>query len=173
MIFEFLRKISQQSRFPLRPPGAVDREEFDKKCIRCRKCIEVCPHDSIKAAHIEWGLEEGTPFIRPRETPCYLCMKCPPVCPTGALDGNIRKNDVRMGKAVIDTATCLAYNGILCRACYERCPIYREAITLDQEVYPVVHAEKCVGCGICENVCPADPPAIIVHSAHERNRKDL
>jgi len=170
MIFDLLKKLSQYHH-PLRPPGAVDEEEFEKKCIRCRKCVEVCPHDSIKSAHGEWGLKVGTPFIYPREIPCYLCMKCPPVCPTGALDATVKKEDVNMGKAVIDTSSCLPYNGIICRACYERCPIYREAITLEQEIYPVVHADKCVGCGICENVCPNDPPSIIVYSAHERSKK--
>ena len=151
---------------PLRPPGAVAEDEFEKKCIRCRKCQEVCPYDSIKMGHAEWGLKMGTPFINPREMPCYLCMKCPEVCPTGALEPITKKEQVKMGKAIIDRTTCFAYNGVLCRACYERCPIYREAITLENEIYPVVHEDKCVGCGICENVCPAEPSAIIVMSAN-------
>jgi MinD superfamily P-loop ATPase len=67
-----------------------------------------------------------------------------------------------MGTAVIDQTRCLPYNGIICRACYERCPIYRQAIILDQEVYPEVVEAQCVGCGVCENVCPLEEPAITV-----------
>jgi ferredoxin len=118
-------------------------------------------------AHIEWGEKCGTPFIFPRQVPCYVCMKCTPVCPTGALDPAVtRKEQVRMGTAVVDTTKCFPYLGIICRACFERCPIYREAITLRDEIYPEVHAERCIGCGICEQVCPAEEPAIIVHSAN-------
>jgi len=166
MIIRFLKKLAG-IRSPLRPPGAIEEELFDKTCIRCRKCAEICPYDSIQIAHGEWGLKMGSPFIIPRETPCYLCMKCPPVCPTGALKADVTKEEVKMGRAVIDENRCLPYQGIICRACYERCPIYREAIILHQEVYPVVIEDKCVGCGICENVCLADPPAIVVSRLQE------
>ena len=71
-----------------------------------------------------------------------------------------------MGIAIIDESLCLPYNGFLCRACYERCPIYREAITLTDQLYPVVHEDMCVGCGICVNVCPAETVAISVKSFH-------
>ena len=153
------------SRAPLRPPGAVDEKEFQNLCIRCRKCELVCPYQSIQMAHIEWGEKMGTPIISSREVPCYRGMKCPEVSPTGALKV-VEKEKVNMGKAVIDTTTCLPYIGIICRACFERCPMYREAITLRDEIYPEVHEDKCVGCGICEHVCLADPPAITVVSRH-------
>jgi Fe-S-cluster-containing hydrogenase component 2 len=90
-------------------------------------------------------------------------MKCPPVCPTGALDRKLaEKSDVRMGIAVINKDTCYAWQGTLCRSCYENCPIFDEAITMDAELRPVVNDKKCVGCGICENVCPVAEAAIIV-----------
>ena len=64
----------------------------------------------------------------------------------------------------IDEEKCLPYNGIICRACFENCPIFREAIILEDEFLPKVVAEKCIGCGICENVCPVEGSAIIVYS---------
>jgi len=146
---------------PLRPPGAVEENKFEQICIRCRKCQLVCPYKTIRTAHAEWGVKMGTPFIYPREIPCYLCMKCPEVCPSSALH-KVEKEEVNMGKAVIDTSLCLPYNGIICLACFERCPMYREAITLKNEIYPEVHKDKCVGCGICEHVCLTESPAIIV-----------
>ncbi|NIX02191.1 MAG: 4Fe-4S dicluster domain-containing protein [Phycisphaerae bacterium] len=135
-------------------------------CIRCRKCAEICPFDSIFMADGLHGMKMGTPYIVPRDIPCYLCMKCPEVCPTEALEAITAKEDVKMGEAVINPDTCLAYNGVLCRACYERCPIYREAIILKDEIFPRVMPEKCTGCGICENVCLTDPASIMVKSAH-------
>ncbi len=156
-------------RDPLRPPGAVEENEFLQKCIRCRKCEEVCPFESIKSAHGEWGLKMGSPIIHPRDTPCYLCEDFPCIesCPTEALEPIKSKNDVKMGIAVIDKTLCFAYNDILCRACFERCPIHREAITMKDELYPVVDENKCVGCGICEYVCPTEQPAITIISSHK------
>lgn len=145
----------------LRPPGAEEKR-FISLCIRCSKCVLACPYQSIRTASILDGLDvAGTPYIRARKTPCYLCMKCPPVCPTGALDRSLTdKRKVRMGTAVIDKDTCLAWQGTLCRSCYDDCPLIDEAIKMDAELRPVVDKEKCVGCGICENVCPAEPAAI-------------
>jgi len=118
-----------------------------------------------------WSSKTGTPIITPKNVPCYLCddLPCIDVCPTGALAPVKDRAEIAMGIARIDESLCFAYNGILCRACYERCPVYGEAITLKDELYPVVHEDKCVGCGICESVCPVDPIAIIVESAHEVN----
>lgn len=167
MLKELLERIASY-REPLRPPGAVAEKEFLQKCIRCRKCMEICPYDSIKMAHSDKGLKLGTPYIFPSEIPCYLCddFPCIEVCPTSALEKVGDKTEVKMGVAVIDTSVCFPYNGILCRACYERCPIYREAIILKSEIYPEVVKDQCVGCGICEQVCPTEPKSIFIISAH-------
>ncbi|GAB4377344.1 MAG: hypothetical protein Kow0042_24940 [Calditrichia bacterium] len=165
MLFNWIKQLSAMYS-PLRPPGALPEKEFEDRCIRCRKCQHVCPFDSIKITNGAWGLKMGTPVIYPRQIPCYLCMKCPPVCPSGALNPDVTMERVRMGVAKIDESTCLPYQGILCRACYERCPIYREAIVLEDQLYPKVIDNKCTGCGICENVCPTDPQSVVVMSYH-------
>ena len=167
MLLDWLNKLVAIND-PLRPPGAVKESEFLVKCIRCRKCEEVCPFDSIKMAHGESGLKMGTPHIEARDIPCYLCedLPCIDACPSEALMPVESKEKVRMGIAIIDESLCLPYNGFLCRACYERCPIYREAITLKDQLYPVVHEDLCVGCGICVNVCPAETVAISIKSFH-------
>lgn len=148
----------------LRPPGALKETDFLARCIRCGKCVQACPYRSVKIAGLMDGIVVmGTPFINPRDIPCYLCMKCPPVCPSGALNRKLRnKRDVRMGTAEINKKDCLAWQGILCRSCYQNCPIFDEAIKMDNELRPIVDKNKCVGCGICENVCPVEPAAIIV-----------
>lgn len=147
----------------LRPPGALREKDFIARCIRCGKCAQICPYGSIRVAGLLDGIKlMGTPVIRSRNVPCYLCMKCPAVCPSGALDRKIIKKAVRMGTAEINKKECLAWQETLCRSCYDDCPIFDEAITMDESLRPVVDDKKCVGCGICENVCPVEPSAVVV-----------
>ena len=137
----------------LRPPGAVPEELFPAKCIRCGRCIEVCPYRSILMLDIRHGIHAGTPLIAAENIPCYLCMKCVDVCPTGSLQ-RIRQPETRMGLAIINTFSCLAYEGItLCRTCYDKCPFVEKAIRLEQ-LKPVIDEQHCTGCGICTNACP-------------------
>ncbi len=42
------------------------------------------------------------------------------------------------------------------------CPIFDKALKMTDELLPVVIEKYCVGCGICENVCPVEPSAIII-----------
>lgn len=152
------------SKLRLRPPGAIPETEFLATCIRCGKCAQICPYGSIKTAGLLDGpVMMGTPFIVPRSKPCYLCMKCTAVCPSGALRRSVRKKEeVRMGLAELNKKECLAWQGTLCRSCYDDCPLFNEALLMDKELRPVVDEKKCVGCGVCENVCPMDSPTIVV-----------
>jgi MauM/NapG family ferredoxin protein len=166
MLFELLRALLRRNAnaSPLRPPGAVDEHEFLRRCIKCGKCTQVCADRSIRPGTMRTGRYYGTPMISARDVPCYLCMECPPVCPTGALDPGVTEAAaVKMGVAVIDEELCFAFNGIICRACFDHCPFFREGITMRDEHYPVVNPDVCVGCGICVHVCVADDrPAITV-----------
>ena len=142
----------------LRPPGAVPEELFPAKCIRCGRCVEVCPYRSIKMLDIRSGLHAGTPLIEVENIPCYLCMKCVDVCPTGSLQ-RIKQAETRMGLAVIDKFNCAAWVGMtLCRTCYDKCPFPEKAIRLDQ-LRPVVDQDACTGCGLCTYACPVTTEA--------------
>jgi len=73
----------------LRPPGAVDENDFIYACIKCGLCVQICPIEAIKLAGISDGLSYGTPYIDPREQACdFSCdaMQCVETCPTAALD---------------------------------------------------------------------------------------
>ena len=72
----------------LRPPGAIEDTEFLKACIKCGKCVEACPYDSLKLASPGDNKAIGTPFFEPRKIPCYMCtdFPCTEACPSGALD---------------------------------------------------------------------------------------
>ncbi len=137
----------------LRPPGAVAEDIFAGKCIRCGRCVEVCPYRSIIMLDIRAGVFAGTPLVEAEKIPCYLCMKCVEVCPTGSLQP-LGQQEVRMGLAVIDKFTCTTWSGlVLCRTCYDICPLKDQAIRLD-ELRPVIDEQNCTGCGMCTHACP-------------------
>jgi MauM/NapG family ferredoxin protein len=146
---------------PLRPPGARPEPLFAALCIRCDRCVEVCPYDALRPAGWAYGPDAGTPLLVAREVPCWLCMRCPPACPTGALLPLVDPRAVRMGRARVDRGRCYAFQGILCRTCVDECPFQDEAIRQDVDYRPTV-TERCVGCGICEHRCPVDGSAIRV-----------
>lgn len=122
--------------------------------------MEACPYQAVRLAPITALFSFGTPFIDPGRTPCYLCMRCPAACPTDALTV-LTKTDVRMGLAVIDQDTCLSYNDAVCNLCYASCPLKDEAVTMDELLRPAI-LDGCVGCGVCEHVCPTDEPSVRV-----------
>lgn len=141
----------------LRPPGAVPEETFPAKCIRCGRCVEVCPYRSIRMLDIRFGIHAGTPLIEAEKIPCYLCMKCVDVCPTGSLE-RVEQAETRMGLAIINKFHCAAWIGTtLCRTCYDKCPYPEQAISL-KELKPIVHETACTGCGLCTHACPVTTP---------------
>ena len=137
----------------LRPPGAVTEKIFLGTCIRCGRCVEVCPYHCIIPLGSRHGVHAGTPLIFAETIPCYLCMKCVEVCPTGTLKP-VKQEATRMGLAVVNRHRCYTWIGqTLCRTCYNICPFTDKAIWLD-ELRPVVNEKQCTGCGICVHACP-------------------
>ncbi len=86
----YLKKLNiENSKALLRPPGAVNEDEFVYACIKCGLCVQICPIEAIKLASIKDGLSYGTPYIDPRGQACdFSCdaMQCVETCPTAALD---------------------------------------------------------------------------------------
>lgn len=169
------------SELMLRPPGALEEEDFLATCIKCGMCVEACPFDTLKLAKPGDNKPIGTPYFEPRDIPCYMCtdIPCVPVCPTGALDitkvstnNQLDINKADMGVAVVDTKNCIAFWGIQCDACYRACPLMDQAIKLEYEknertgkhafLKPVVDVDYCTGCGLCEHACVTKKAAIFV-----------
>lgn len=169
------------SQLTLRPPGALEEEDFLKTCIKCGMCVEACPFDTLMLAKPGDNKPLGTPFFTPRDIPCYMCpdIPCVPVCPTDALDiTKVSKNNqldinmADMGVAVVDSKNCIAFWGIQCDACYRACPILGDAIKIEYTqnertgkhafMKPVVDSDYCTGCGLCEKACVTEKASIFV-----------
>lgn len=169
----------------LRPPGARPENDFLSLCIKCGMCVEACPYNTLMLAKPGDNKPLGTPYFIPRQIPCYMCtdIPCVPPCPTGALDSSLVSslvdgkeildiNKSKMGLAVVDEESCVAFWGIQCDACYRACPILDKAITLEYRrnertgkhafLIPVVHSSACTGCGLCEHACITKKAAIYV-----------
>ncbi|MEN8153963.1 MAG: 4Fe-4S dicluster domain-containing protein [Acidobacteriota bacterium] len=169
-----------------RPPGSVTEDEFLDKCIRCGECMQACPTNFIQPAFFETGIDGiWTPILEALTGYCeYECNRCTQVCPTNAIEKLTleQKKEFKIGTAVIDKDRCYTYaDGYNCAVCEEHCPVPEKAIRFREvdtwnfegklvkvkQIYVI--PDLCIGCGICENVCPrSDAPGIINTSEEEQ-----
>ena len=131
----------------LRPPGAVDEALFLERCTKCGDCAKACPYGSIT-----FHPQNGAPVIFAAKMPCYLCedVPCIAACATEALLPVEGRGQIRMGLATVSHRICTAGQG--CHACASRCPTDALSMDFDRQRL-VVTTERCVGCGLCEQVC--------------------
>ncbi len=138
----------------LRPPGVTSETDLQARCTACGQCAEVCIFQCIRMMP-DSLLGIDRPRIYAAKSPCFLCMKCSDTCPTNALR-RVTPHKAGMGKAFLNTAKCLEYqqeSSIMCWTCYEKCPLKGQAIVLKYGYISTI-TDECVGCGVCEYVCP-------------------
>lgn len=165
---------------PIRPPGAIEENEFLARCINCGACISVCPENALHLCTIgDDGLKMwNTPKLVPHLGYCAVeCTRCPEACPTGALlpFRVEEKPKVKIGVAVVDRSRCRPWlQKYPCAICIKQCPlkaINEKIIVTERREWrsPIVDRRKCNGCGICEHHCPVrHESAIQVFSSGEK-----
>lgn len=160
---------------PIRPPGSVPEQDFLQMCIRCGECFKACPNDVLHPLGFQQGLEGlWTPQVQPDWAGCESsCNACSQVCPTGAIRAIplVEKRVCRIGLAELNLQTCLPYAGReACQLCVDECHhagyhaieftrVHTEVDAAGNPIddsgflAPVVLADKCVGCGLCQTRC--------------------
>lgn len=172
-------KVAPQRQTPILPPGAGTAAHFAQHCTACQLCVSECPGGVLRPSddlatlmQPRAGFEHG--WCRPE------CTRCANVCPTGALKPLTPevKASTQIGHAVWIRKNCLpATQGTHCGNCARHCPA--GAITMvplrkddaDAPLVPAINAARCIGCGACENLCPARPFSAIVVEGHEQQRQ--
>jgi ferredoxin-type protein NapG len=140
-----------------RPPGALPEAEFLAGCTRKNDCALACPVEAI--APIQDGPAAGTPQIRASVTACISCEDTP--CITACGPGVLTlSRGVKMGTAKIAPSACIAYRGVLCTSCVDRCPVPGAMELVHGR--PRILADACTGCGVCHEVCPAPRNAVLL-----------
>ena len=172
-------KVAPKRLTPITPPGSLSAQHFAQHCTACQLCVSTCPNGVLRPSS---GLSS---FMQPTMSYergyCRLeCTKCGEVCPTGAIRPITRadKSAAQIGHAVWIKKNCVPLtDGVECGNCARHCPT--GAITMvpvnpnDERSLkiPAVNEARCIGCGACENLCPARPFSAIYVEGHEVHRE--
>lgn len=159
---------------PIVPPGAWSARNYANHCTACQLCVSVCPNNVLrpsteltKLMQPEMSYERG--YCRPE------CTRCSDVCPAGAIRPITieEKSSTRIGHAVWIRKNCIPLtDGVDCGNCARHCPsgailmIPSDSDDENSVKIPIVNAERCIGCGACENLCPARPFSAIYVEGH-------
>lgn len=168
-------KKKPQRRTRIVPPGAVSLRNMAQHCTACQLCVAACPNgvlrpsgDMLTLMQPEASYERG--YCRPE------CTRCSEVCPAGAIKpiDTADKSSIQVGHAVWVKANCVPLtDGVECGNCARHCPtgaiqmVPSDPSDNNSVKIPVVNPERCIGCGACENLCPARPFSAIYVEGHE------
>ncbi|MDE6353607.1 MAG: 4Fe-4S binding protein [Prevotella sp.] len=171
-------KVAPERQTPLTPPGSLSARNLAKRCTGCQLCVSKCPNGVLrpsteltKLMQPVMSYERG--YCRPE------CTDCSEVCPTGAIRhiAKADKSAIQIGHAVWVKKNCIPLtDGVSCGNCARHCPT--GAIEMVPSMpddnqsprIPVINEARCIGCGACENLCPARPFSAIYVEGHEVHR---
>ncbi|MBQ8071551.1 MAG: 4Fe-4S dicluster domain-containing protein [Bacteroidales bacterium] len=161
------KKIERET--PITPFGSESVKDFYRRCTACQLCVSACPNNVLRPSsdfnHFmqpEMSYEKG--YCRPE------CVKCSEVCPAGAIKKITppEKTQLHIGIAKWNRDLCVVItDGVDCGNCARHCPtgaIMMVSLNPDNPrspKIPAVNESVCIGCGACENLCPARPISAI------------
>ena len=148
-----------------RPPGALPELAFVASCTRCGDCATACPVGAVLLAGSDTGLAAGTPYLDLSRRACIACedMPCVQACPTDALALPAHGwAGLRLAAVELVPERCITFAGTPCGVCAEACPVGESALAMDENGYPVLRREGCVGCGVCVRTCIASSSAFVL-----------
>lgn len=154
---------SNPPRF-FRPPASINGSIFNTLCVRCGNCIKACPTDII--IHHS-GKRDITAWMTPEitfENKGYClkdCNLCGTVCPTGSISpfSIAAKKKLFIAGIKIGLDDCLLTELKECDRCKSACSYNAIQIVSTKHslmMKPVADLSKCVGCGACAAICPAE-----------------
>jgi len=171
-------KVMPERTTPLTPPGSLSAQNMASHCTGCQLCVSQCPNDVLRPSAslltmMQPTMDYSRGYCRPE------CTRCSDVCPTGAIKPISResKSSIQIGHAVWIRKNCVPLtDGVECGNCARHCPA--GAITMvnsdpdndESPMIPAVNTARCIGCGACENLCPARPFSAIYVEGHEVHR---
>ncbi|MBP3826458.1 MAG: 4Fe-4S dicluster domain-containing protein [Prevotella sp.] len=168
-------KVAPTRNTHITPPGSRSAKNMASKCTGCQLCVSQCPNEVLRPStdllHLmqpEMSYERGYCRIE--------CNRCSEVCPTGAIRllPLEEKSSTQVGHAVWIKKNCIPVtDGVECGNCERHCPVGAiMMVPLDEDdeesvMIPTVNEARCIGCGACENLCPARPFSAIYVEGHE------
>ena len=171
-------KVAPERKTLLTPPGSLSARHFQQYCTGCQLCVAQCPNQVLRPSTGLLTLMQPTMsyergYCRPE------CTRCIDVCPTDAIRPikAEEKSSIQIGHAVWVKKNCVVItDGVECGHCARMCPVGAiTMVNLDPEdelspKVPAVNESRCIGCGACENLCPARPFSAIYVEGHEAHK---
>ena len=191
------KKIPER-KTPLTPAGSLSARNLQQHCTACQLCVANCPNGVLRPSEslehfLQPEMQYDKGYCRPE------CTRCSNVCPTGAIRP-VTPDDklfIQIGHAVWVKQNCIPLTDQkTCGNCAKHCPAGAiQMVPVDKSLkqdpesggwmdadgnpvnerdklkIPVVNAEECIGCGTCENLCPARPFSAIYVEGHEVHKE--
>ena len=176
---EIQDKVAPERQTPIAPPGSGSRANLEQHCTGCQLCISECPNEVLRPSDDLWHLmmpvmsyERG--YCRPE------CNRCSQICPAGAIKPITveDKASTQIGHAVFIKKNCVVLRDeVECGNCASHCPtgaiemVPSDPNDEESPYIPAVNEARCIGCGACENLCPARPHSAIYVEGHEQHKE--
>lgn len=174
-----IKKQAPERETVITPAGSLGHRHFYRHCTACQLCVSACPNHVLRPSsdldrlmQPEMSYERG--FCNPG------CTQCSQVCPAGAIHkiGKEEKSSIQIGHAVVNLDLCVVNrDDVSCGNCAVHCPagaikmVNKNPDDRHSHRIPTVNTERCIGCGICEYLCPSRPISAIHVEGNEIHRE--